>query len=224
MIILRQVTLLTPDGRGRILDRQDLIIHGRERVGVLAPSGSGRSSITRLLCGSEGPHGGEVFRTGRVSWPLGYAGFLHPDLTLRLNIEHLAGLTGFPPEPVFRVASWLCRDRSILDRPVASLTPSQRGLVAEACGVGFPADYYVADEKLLFGDEEAQARGAALLRRRLSHAGLILFSRNPNTIEQWCTRIFTLLRGRLISCESVGIAKSLLERAQVEDTPKGHES
>lgn len=216
MILLRRVVLLTPDRLGCILDHQDLLIHDRERVGVLAPSGSGRSSIARILCGSEDPHSGNVFRTGRVSWPLGYAGFLHPDLTPRRNIEHLCGLTGFPPEHVLRIASWLCLDRSILDRPVASLTPSQRGLVAEACGLGFPADHYVADEKLLFGDEEAQARGAALLRRRLSRAGLILLSRNPNTIEQWCTRIFTLLRGRLIPCESVGIARSILDKAQVE--------
>lgn len=151
MILLRRVVLLTPDRLGCILDHQDLLIHDRERVGVLAPSGSGRSSIARIICGSEDPHSGKVFRTGRVSWPLGYAGFLHPDLTPRRNIEHLCGLTGFPPEPVLRIASWLCLDRSILDRPVASLTPSQRGLVAEACGLGFPADHYVADEKLLFG-------------------------------------------------------------------------
>lgn len=221
MIILRRVTLLTPDVRAHILNAQDLVIGDRDRVGVLAPSGSGRSSIARLLCGVDTPHSGEVVSTGRVSWPLGYAGFLHPDLTVRRNVEHLSDLTGFPPEPTLRVACWLCGDLTVSERRVSSLTPGQRGLVAQACGVGFPADHYVADEKLLFGDERAVARGAALLRRRLSRAGLILLSRNPNMIEQWCTRIFVLVRGKLLPCESVRLAQVVLEKERAKTPGKG---
>lgn len=224
MIALRRVTLLTPDVQSHILNDQDLVIAERDRVGVLAPSGSGRSSIARILCGVDTPHSGEVISTGRVSWPLGYAGFLHPDLTVRRNVEHLSELTGFPPEPTLRIACWLCGDLAVTEKRVSSLTPGQRGLVAQACGVGFPADHYVADEKLLFGDERAMARGAALLRRRLTGAGLILLSRNPNTIEQWCTRVFALVRARLVPCESVSVAKSVLERAQAENTQKGEDS
>lgn len=221
MIALRRVTLLTPDRRGHILDRQDLVIGDRDRVGVLAPAGSGRSSIARLLCGVDTPHSGEVLSAGRVSWPLGYAGFLHPDLTVRRNVEHLSDLTGLPLDPALRIACWLCGDMGIPERRVSALTPGQRGLVAEACGFGFPADHYVADEKLLFGDEGAQARGAALLRRRLTGAGLILLSRNPNTIEQWCTRIFALVRARLVPCDSVNMARSVLERAGAENARGG---
>lgn len=223
MIVLSRATLLTPDGRGLILDRQDLRIGAGERVGVLAPSGSGRSSIARLLCGIDPPHSGGVLSTGRVSWPLGYAGFLHPDLTVSRNVEHLSDLTGFPPEPTLRIACWLCRDVSFPERRVSALTPGQRGLLAEACGVGFPADHYVADEKLLFGDELAQARGAALLRRRLTRAGLILLSRNPNLIERWCTRIFALARARLIPCDSVSTARAVLEKTSARKGPDPEE-
>lgn len=43
-------------------------------MGILGLNGQGKSTLIRIISGSERPDSGTITRKGRVSWPIGFAG------------------------------------------------------------------------------------------------------------------------------------------------------
>lgn len=207
MINLDRVTVLQPGTQNPILRDVSLHIGPRERVGILAATGSGKSTIARLLCGIEKPDQGRVNVTD-VSWPLGYAGFLHPNLTVAENLRLTARLLGQDP---VHYAGLVCHlgDVSHLAQ-VRDLAPSQRAVLAYMCAMAAPGRTLIADDTLTVGDTEMRRKCEALLAQRLTSHGLVFLSRNPRQMRQYCTRIFALTQGRLIPCETPDRAQFLL--------------
>ena len=63
----------TKDGR-QILNHVNLTVESGERVGLMAPSGFGKTTLLKILSGYVKPDGGEVFLDGR---PLtGFQGYM----------------------------------------------------------------------------------------------------------------------------------------------------
>src|SRR5690349_15221894 len=61
---------------------------------ILGVNGAGKSTTIRVIAGTELPNRGRVQRTVRVSWPLGFTGGLHPNMTGVENINFLARIYG----------------------------------------------------------------------------------------------------------------------------------
>ena len=57
-----------------ILDRASFRVEPGRSVGVLAPNGTGKTTIINMMAGLERPDEGEIRRTSRVSFPLGFMG------------------------------------------------------------------------------------------------------------------------------------------------------
>ena len=52
-------------------------------MGILGLNGQGKSTLIRIISGSERPDSGTVTRRSRVSWPIGFAGGFNGSLTGR---------------------------------------------------------------------------------------------------------------------------------------------
>ena len=50
-------------------------------VGIMGKNGAGKSTMMRLMAGIEPPDYGHIYRTMRVSWPLGFAGGFNGSMT-----------------------------------------------------------------------------------------------------------------------------------------------
>ena len=62
-------------------------------MGILGLNGQGKSTLIRIISGSERPDSGTVTRRGRVSWPIGFAGGFNGRLTGRENLRFPAAST-----------------------------------------------------------------------------------------------------------------------------------
>lgn len=173
----------------------------------MAATGSGKTTIARLLCGIETPDLGEV-NVQDVSWPLGYAGFLHPNLPVAENLRLTARLLGQEPLYYTSLVSQLAGVP--YDIQVRDLAPSQRAVLAYMCTMAVPGRMLIADDTLTVGDEQMRRKCEALLKQRFKTHGLVFLSRNPRQMRQFCTRIFALSRGCLIPCETPERAQFLL--------------
>lgn len=50
-------------------------------IGLLGRNGAGKSSLLRMIAGTLTPTSGCVHSTGTISWPVGFAGSFHPQLS-----------------------------------------------------------------------------------------------------------------------------------------------
>lgn len=214
MIALRNVSILTPGLTRRrpiLLDASARFETGA-RVGILAAPGSGKSSLARLLSGIDTPDRGSVRREGRVSWPIGFAGFLHPELTVRANLASFARLVGMAPQAVCDFCDAFVGLDGLTDMRMKQLTPTQRAILAYACAVSVPGPAtWIADEVISVGESLHRTRCNEILSDRLTEGGLIFLSRNPRLLKAWCDRFLVLIDHRLVPCEDVDVAQEALE-------------
>ena len=72
MIEFRNVSKSFWTGKTRkvILDQASFRIDVGRSLGILAPNGTGKSTIINIMAGLEKPDEGQVIRNGRISFPL----------------------------------------------------------------------------------------------------------------------------------------------------------
>lgn len=214
MIEVRDIALMTPGLRHRrvILSDASFRVTQGERLGILAAPGSGKSTLARVLSGADRPDRGTVRREGRVSWPIGFAGFLHPELSVAENLETLARLIGMP----LREVSGFCTDFTgipgLAGRPMKTLTPTQRATLAYACALCVPGPAtWIADEVISVGEPHHRRLCDRILGERLDEGALIFLSRNARQLKIWCNRFMVLIAGRLVPCDDLDVAQQALE-------------
>ncbi len=67
-------------------------------VGLLGRNGAGKSSLLRMVAGTMRQDSGSIEIDGTVSWPVGFAGSFHKDLTGAQNTKFLARIYGVDTE------------------------------------------------------------------------------------------------------------------------------
>lgn len=216
MIALENVSILTPGIRRRepVLMDATATFEPGERVGILAAPSTGKSSIARLLSGIDGPDRGRVRRDGPVSWPIGFAGFLHPYLTVRDNLGIYAKLVGMAPQAVMEFCIDFCRIDGLHRKKMSDLTPTQRALLAYACVMSKPGRaMWIADEVITVGEPRDREACDAVLSERLEDGGLVFLSRNARQLKLYCNRFLVLINRRLVPCDDLEIAREALDRS-----------
>ena len=193
-----------------------MIVGTKERVGLLVPSGAGKSTIIRMLAGVETPDSGIVLRDGG-GWPLGYTGGFRQELTGEENIRKYATIVGLDPSDF----SAFCADFSELGEayfhPLRLYSARMRGRLAFAASLGIPATTYLADDKLSAGDEKFREKCDAALADRLRQAGLIFVASNPTATKDICEKHGVISRGKIIMCDTHEEAKYLFEDNSQDD-------
>src|SRR5262249_37279762 len=76
----------THAGRKIVLEDATAEFASGHNYGILGANGVGKSTLIRLLAGSEMPDRGRISRDARVSFPLGYGGTFHGALAGRENV------------------------------------------------------------------------------------------------------------------------------------------
>src|SRR4051812_47977369 len=73
-----------------VLDHVSTVFQSGRSYGLMGVNGAGKSTLLRLIAGTELPNAGKIRRSVRVSWPLGFAGGFHPQMTGRDNVKFVA--------------------------------------------------------------------------------------------------------------------------------------
>lgn len=213
----------TPSGPKILFASISAVFPDMARVGILADIGSGKSTLARLLSGIEKPDSGSIRSTGRISWPLGASGGLHPDLTGAENIAIYAGLLNdsVARAQAFCVSFGALED--VLDRKVKVYSPAIRARLGYSLSMAFQCDTYIADDVIAVGDTEFRDRCTAMLERRLAGAGLVLISKNASQLDRYCNQFMGLIAGQLVECNSAQQAADILDLARHHVQPDNQE-
>lgn len=213
MISLLNVDCFASNEQGTLAILKDisLTFRTRERVGILTKPGSGKSTLARLLSGIDPPDVGHILREGRVSWPMGAAGFLHPELTGVQNVTTIARLMGDDPLALLAFCTQLTGQTDGYKKALKNYSPYTKAALSFALSLSQKCDCYIADEAIGFGDGLVRDRSNALLFERLENAGLVFITRNAGQMKKYCSRFMVLRDGCLIEVETPEMASTVLE-------------
>ncbi len=221
MILLSNVSRwhMTAGEPNIILNNVSCLWQPRERIGILALAGTGKSTLTRLISGVERPNRGDIRRTGSVSFPIGSTHGFQDGLSGAENVRHLARLMRRDiPETVDYVESFADIGK-YFHRAVSQYAPVMRARLGFALSMAMEFDTYLSDGVVNVGDHGFRDKCEAALHERLTRSGIILLSRHSRTLTRFCTRFYALHEAQLLECDSAEEAKDLLDYAgQYGDT------
>ena len=83
-----------------ILDGLSFEFPHKRNVAIMGSNGVGKSTLMRLVAGTEQPDSGRIYRSVKVSWPLGFSGGFNGSMTGLENVRFVARVYGQDTEAV----------------------------------------------------------------------------------------------------------------------------
>lgn len=214
MIRFENVTKVyqTMGHRRTILEGVSLTLKPGTSYGILGINGAGKSTMMRLIAGTEGPTRGRVHRGLRVSWPLGFAGGFHPAMTGRDNVIFVARIYGEDPRRVLEFVEDFSELGSYLDVPIRTYSSGMGARLAYGMSMAIPFECYLIDETLAVGDARFQKRCSDVFTKRRATADVILISHDMGTLLEYCSQGIVLVNGHAIVYEDINDAIEVYRR------------
>jgi len=187
--------------------------------GVLGANSAGKSTLIRLLAGSEMPDRGRIRRQARVSFPLGFGGTFHGALSGRENVAFIARVYGASVRHTTRYVEEFAELGGYFGMPVNTYSSGMRARLAFGACLAVQFETYLIDEVTEIGDERFRQKCAAAFRDRMQRSDIILVTHNSRTIRQYCDRGAVLANGRLELYDDVSDALAHYHQLLKEPVP-----
>ena len=195
-----------------ILDRASFRVELGQSLGILAPNGTGKTTLINMMAGLEKPDEGEIRKTCRVSFPLGFMGGVVPKHTARENARFIARLYGLDPDYVEAFCRWLCGLEEYFDQPIGVYSSGMRSRFTFSLLLALEFDIYLIDEGMpATTDVEFNRKAGAILRDRLQNTTVIVVSHQAATLEKFCRRAAVLRNGQLHMFDTLEEAKRMYD-------------
>ncbi len=202
----------TGSQRKVILDRASFRIEPGRSLGILAPNGTGKTTVINMMAGLEKPDEGRVIRTSRISFPLGFMGGVVTKHTATENARYIARLYGLDPDYVESFCRWLCGLDEYFDMPVGTYSQGMRARFSFALMLALDFDIYLIDEGMpATTDVEFNRKAGGILRDRLRNATVVIVSHQASTLEKFCRSAAVLRDGQLYMFDTLEEAKRLYD-------------
>lgn len=195
-----------------ILDRASFRVELGNSLGILAPNGTGKTTLIRMMAGLEKPDEGEVRRNCRVSFPLGFMGGVNSKHSATENARFIARLYGLDPNYVEAFCRWLCDIDEYFDRPLSTYSSGMRSRFNFSLLLALDFDIYLIDEGMpSTADVEFNRRAGGVLAERLVDRTVVIVSHQASTLEKFCKQAAVLRNGRLYVFDSLEEARALYD-------------
>ena len=195
-----------------ILDRVTFRVDLGRSLGVLAPNGTGKTTLINMIAGLEKPDEGEIRRGCNISFPLGFMGGVVSKVSAMENSRYIARLYGLDPDYVESFCRWLCNLGEYFDQPVGTYSAGMRARFSFALMLALDFDIYLIDEGMpATTDAEFNRRAGEILQERLRTTTIIIVSHQPSTLEKFAQSAAVLLDGQFVAFDTLEEAKQLYD-------------
>ena len=194
-----------------ILDRASFRVELGNSLGILAPNGTGKTTLINMMSGLEKPDEGEIHRKCRISFPLGFMGGLVTRHTGKENTRCIARLYGLDPDYIEAFCRWLCDIKEYFDMPVGTYSQGMRARLSFALMLALDFDMYLIDEGMpSTTDQEFNRKAGEILRERLETTTVVIVSHQAATLERFAKSAAVLMDGHLHMFDTLEEAKQEL--------------
>jgi capsular polysaccharide transport system ATP-binding protein len=195
-----------------ILDQVSFRVELGNSMGILAPNGTGKTTLINMMAGLEKPDDGEVMRTCNISFPLGFMGGVVGKVSAMENARYIARLYGLDPDYVESFCRWLCGLGEYFDQPLGTYSAGMRARFSFALMLALDFDMYLIDEGMpSTTDVEFNRKAGEILQERLRTTTIVIVSHQAETLEKFARTAAVLMNGQLNVFDSLEEAKQLYD-------------
>ena len=195
-----------------ILDRASFRVEVGKSLGILAPNGTGKTTLINMMAGLEKPDEGVITRTSKISFPLGFMGGLVSRHTAKENTRYVARLYGLDPDYVEAFCRWLCGLKEYFDMPVGTYSQGMRSRLNFSLMLALDFEIYLIDEGMpQTMDADFNRKAGEILRERLESTTVIIVSHQAETLERFAKSAAVLRDGRIHMFDTLEEAKQLYD-------------
>ena len=195
-----------------ILDQASFRVDLGTSLGILAPNGTGKTTLIKMMAGLEKPDEGEIRRNCKISFPLGFMGGVVSKHTARENARYIAKLYDIDPDYVEAFCRWLCSLEEYFDQPLGTYSAGMKARFTFALMLALDFDMYLIDEGMPSStDVEFNRKAGEILAARLRSTTIIIVSHQPEMLEKFARRAGVLMQGKLHMFDTLEEAKELYD-------------
>ena len=208
MIALRRVSkAFHLHGRRKVVaDRIDCVFPSGVSVALLGRNGAGKSSLLQMIAGTMDPDEGEIVSDGFISWPVGFAGSFHADLTGAQNVRFIGRVYGVDTDELIAFVRDFAELGDHFHLPFRTYSSGMRSRLAFGLSMGIRFDTYLVDEVTSVGDSTFKAKSARVFKARMRESGAVVVSHSMGMVRRLCDAGAVLEEGRLAYFDEVGEA------------------
>ncbi len=166
-------------------------------VALLGRNGAGKSTLMRLIAGTQKPTRGRIWSDGTISWPVGFAGSFHGELTGAQNVRFVARIYGVDTDMLSAFVEDFAELGAHYHLPFRSYSSGMKSRLAFGLSMGIRFDTYLVDEVTSVGDQRFKEKASAVFQERVGTSGAIVVSHSMGIIREMCSKAAVLEDGTL---------------------------
>lgn len=199
MIVLRNLTkVFRMNGRRKVVARNiNVTFPSGVAVGLLGRNGAGKSTLLKIISGTAHPTSGEVLTDGNISFPVGLASALHPNMTGAQNTRFVARVYGADTDELSAFVEDFAELGGHYHLPVRSYSSGMRSRLSFGINMGLKFDTYLIDEVTAAGDVAFRSKSEAVFNDRMRDAGAVFVSHSTGHMRKMCSAGAVLENGTL---------------------------
>lgn len=199
-------TFIVEGARKTLFEGVNLTIPTGVSVGLFGRNGAGKSTLLEMIAGTSKPTSGRIVSDGTISWPVGFAGSFHGDLSGAQNARFIARVYGVDTDALVDFVEDFAELGPHFHLPFRTYSSGMRSRLAFGVSMGIRFDTYLVDEVTSVGDAAFQKKSVAVFRRRMRDSGAIVVSHSMPLMRQMCTMGIVLEEGELTFFDNVEYA------------------
>lgn len=164
---------------------------------LLGRNGAGKSTMMKMIAGTQKPTSGRIWSDGTISWPVGFAGSFHGELTGVQNVHFIARIYGVDTEALSDFVQDFAELGQHYFLPIRSYSAGMRSRLAFGVSMGIRFDTYLVDEVTSVGDARFKEKANEVFMERIGASGAIVVSHSMGLLKRLCSQAAVLENGEL---------------------------
>ncbi|WP_386685093.1 ABC transporter ATP-binding protein [Loktanella sp. R86503] len=199
MIVFRDLTksFVVRGVRKVVVNNLNMTLSSGQSLALLGRNGAGKSTLLQMIAGTLRPDSGDILSDGTISWPVGFRGAFHRDLTGAQNTRFIARIYGVDSDRLRIFVEDFAEIGAYFHMPVRSYSSGMRSRLAFGISMGIKFDTYLVDEVTAVGDASFKRKSRAVFRERVKDSSAILVSHDMKQVREFCEAGILLHDGHL---------------------------
>jgi capsular polysaccharide transport system ATP-binding protein len=205
MIVMENLTktFVLNGQRKTVLNNVSAVFPTGRSVALFGRNGAGKSTLLGMIAGTTSLTAGRILSDGTISFPVGFAGSFHMDMTGAQNIRFVARAYGVDTDALIAYVEEFAELGSHFYLPIRSYSSGMRSRLSFGLSMGLRFDTYLIDEITAVGDAVFKKKSERIFLNRMSTSSAVFVSHSMDAARDMCNAGAVLEAGSLFYYDDI---------------------